>query len=50
MGMNTFKKNQGGGMTLLQTNMDVGGSLLFKENTAKTGGAISLEDLCVVCL
>ena len=32
-------------MTLQQTNMDVSN---FEDNSAKTGGAISLEDLCVV--
>ena len=35
-------------MTLQQTNMDVSGTLHFEDNSAKTGGAISLEDLCVV--
>lgn len=48
-GMNIFKANRGGGMTLQQTNMDVSGTLHFEENSAKSGGAISLEDLCVVC-
>lgn len=46
--VNTFKANQGGGVTLQQTNMDVSGTLHFEDNSAKTGGAISLEDLCVV--
>ena len=49
MGVNIFKANQGGGVTLLQTNMDVSGTLHFEENAAISGGAISLEDLCVVC-
>ena len=48
-GVNIFKANQGGGVTLLQTNMEVSDILHFEENTAKNGGAISLEDLCVVC-
>ena len=47
-GQNIFKANKGGGVTLQQTNMDVGGTLLFEDNSAKVGGAISLQDLCVV--
>lgn len=47
-GTNIFKANEGGGMTLQQSNMDVGGTLLFEENNATVGGAISLEDQCVV--
>ena len=35
-------------MTLLQTNMDVSGTLHFEDNSANSGGGISLEDLCVV--
>lgn len=48
-GVNIFKTNQGGGVTLLQTNMDVSGTLHFEDNSANSGGGISLEDLCVVC-
>ena len=36
-------------MTLQQTNMDVSGTLHFEDNSANSGGGISLEDLCVVC-
>ena len=49
-GVNIFKANRGGGVTLQQTNMDVSGTLHFEDNSAESGGAISLEDLCVVCL
>ena len=47
-GKNIFKGNKGGGVTLQQTNMDVGGTFHFEDNYAKAGGAIALEDLCVV--
>ena len=47
-GTNVFKSNEGGGISLMQSRVDVGGTVLFLENTAVAGGALALEDQCLV--
>lgn len=41
-GVNVFKENQGGGVTLFQTELDVSDTALFEGNMAHNGGAIEL--------
>ena len=38
----------GGALSLLQSRVDVGGSVLFEDNSAKVGGALFLEDQSIV--
>ena len=47
-GTNVFESNEGGGISLMQSRVDVGGTVLFLENTAVAGGALALEDQCLV--
>ena len=45
-----FKGNQGGGISLMQSRMDVDGTVLFVENSAMTGGGLVLEDQSLVII
>ena len=47
-GSNIFKENEGGAITLLQTQLDVSGSAWFEGNHAYDGGAITILDQSVV--
>ena len=47
-GTNIFERNEGGGISLMQSRVDVGGTVLFLENTAVTGGGMALEDQSLV--
>lgn len=51
-GYNHFEKNLGGGITLLNTRMQVStnSSLLFLRNTAVFGGGIAMDDRCLVSI
>ena len=51
-GSNRFVGNVGGGITLLNTVMNVreNGSLLFEGNTAAFGAGIAMDDRCLVGL
>ena len=43
-GTNVFESNEGGGISLMQSRVDVGGTVLFLNNTAVAGGGLVLED------
>ena len=43
-GTTTFRENQGGAITLLQSRVDISGSATFKDNSARVGAALILED------
>lgn len=47
-GTTVIKNNMGGGVAVLQSRMDVGGSIRFEGNTANLGGALMLRDQSVV--
>ena len=47
-GTNVFRKNKGGGVSLMQSRVDVGGAVHFIENSAVIGGGMALEDQCLV--
>ena len=49
-GTNVFRKNEGGGISLMQSRVDVGGTVHFIENSAVVGGGMALEDQCLVKL
>lgn len=49
-GTNEFRRNEGGGISLVQSRVDVGGTVLFIENSAVTGGGLALEDQCLVII
>ena len=46
--MNVFERNEGGGISLMQSRVDVGGTVHFIENSAMNGGGLALEDQCLV--
>lgn len=48
-GTNLFQGNTGGAVTLLQTHLDVFGTVIFEDNVAVDGGAIKLLDQSMVC-
>ena len=43
-GRNSFSGNEGGAMFVFQTKIDTRGSLVFRENWGRQGGAVVLED------
>ena len=47
-GNNTFVSNKGGGITLHNTRLQASGTLLFEKNEAVFGGAIAMDDRCIV--
>lgn len=47
-GINVFKRNEGGGVSLMQSRVDVSGTAYFIENSALSGGGLALEDQCLV--
>ena len=47
-GTNVFERNEGGGISLMQSRVDVGGTVHFIENSATNGGGLGLEDQCLV--
>jgi hypothetical protein len=47
-GINTFRGNKGGAITLLQSRVDISGSAMFKDNSARVGAALILEDQSLV--
>ena len=47
-GTNVFERNEGGGIALIQSRVDVGGVALFIENSAVDGAGLALEDQCLV--
>ena len=47
-GTNIFERNEGGGISLMQSRVDVGGTVRFIENSAMNGGGLALEDQCLV--
>ena len=47
-GTTTFRGNQGGAITLLQSRVDISGSATFKNNSARVGAALILEDQSLV--
>lgn len=47
-GNNTFVSNKGGGITLHNTHLQASGTLLFEKNEAVFGGAIAMDDRCLV--
>ena len=47
-GTNVFKRNTGGGISLMQSRVDVGGAVHFIKNSAVVGGGMALEDQCLV--
>lgn len=47
-GNNTFISNKGGGITLHNTRLQASGTLLFEKNEAVFGGAIAMDDRCIV--
>ena len=49
-GYNAFNRNIGGGVTLLNSRIDVKGHIDFYNNTAVFGGGISLSGRCLVIL
>ena len=46
--LTTFSGNKGGALVAFQTKVDTRGRLVFQENTAYMGGAVTLEDLSLV--
>ena len=49
-GRSIFRGNKGGAITLLQSRVDIGGSAVFKDNSARVGAALILEDQSLVCI
>ena len=49
-GTNIFRRNEGGGISLMQSRVDVGGAVHFIENSAVVGGGMALEDQCLVLI
>ena len=49
-GENIFKRNIGGAITLLQTQLDFSGLAWFESNSARDSGAIKMLDQSIVCL
>ncbi|XP_065897695.1 uncharacterized protein [Dysidea avara] len=49
-GYNAFNRNIGGGVTLLNSRIDVKGHIDFYNNTAVFGGGISLSGRCLILL
>ena len=47
-GTNIFGRNKGGAITLLQSRIDVSGSAVFRDNSARVGAALILEDQSLV--
>ena len=47
-GTNVFKRNEGGGISLMQSRVDVSGTVHFIENSAEFGGGMALENQCLV--
>ena len=47
-GANVFKRNMGGAVSLMQSRVDVNGTVHFIENSAVNGGGLALEDQCLV--
>lgn len=47
-GNNVFELNKGGAMSLIQSRVDVSGVVYFTENAATAGGALALQDQCLV--
>ena len=47
-GTNEFRRNEGGGISLMQSRVDVGGAVHFIKNSAVVGGGMALEDQCLV--
>ena len=47
-GTNYFRRNVGGGITLLNTQMDVYGVVILDSNTADFGGGLAMDDRCLV--
>lgn len=47
-GINVFKRNEGGGVSLMQSRVDVSGTVYFIKNSALSGGGLALEDQCLV--
>ncbi len=47
-GYNNFTGNVGGGITLLNTRMEVNGSLWFQANRAVFGAGLAMDDRCLV--
>lgn len=45
----TFSGNNGGGVVLFHTRMNINGNVVFEGNTAMMGGAVTLEDESFVC-
>ena len=43
-----LRENNGGAMSLLQSRVDIRGSVLFVGNVARMGGAMQLEDQSIV--
>lgn len=48
-GSNYFVNNTGGGITLLNTQMDAYGTIVMDQNTAAFGGGLAMDDRCLVC-
>ena len=49
-GNTIFKDNLGGGVAVLQSRMDISGTVWFEGNSALDGGAVALRDQSVVSL
>ena len=47
-GRNSFVRNLGGGITLLNARLSVTGELLLLSNVAMFGGGIAMDDSCLV--
>ena len=47
-GYNHFIGNNGGGITLLNTRLEIEGELLLQSNVATFGGGIAADDSCLV--
>lgn len=47
-GYNHFVGNLGGGVSLLNSRLDVRGELLLLNNVAMFGGGIAMDDSCLV--
>ena len=43
-GTNVFRGNKGGGISLLQTELQAHGYILFENNVAQNGGGMELKD------
>ena len=49
LGRSIISRNTGGGLSLLDARIDLGGIVLFESNSAVDGGAIAMEDESLVC-